>query len=101
MKKNTLKNALIELMEHPSNTNTTGLELCPVMGWRLTFLPGDMSDGGVMVIAKESLNEWADGHAWDDAQFDLAAEFITDNLGDWLREEPNHLELMSMAMDLK
>ena len=87
MTTNTLKNTIIELMEHPSNTNTTGLELCPVMGWRLTLRPEDMSEGGIMVISREALEEWADGHEWDDAQFDLAEEFITDNLGDWLSDD--------------
>lgn len=81
---NTLKSQIVRLMESTSNTNQTGLTLSPEYGWNVSFIPSDREDGAEMIITKEELNEWADGNDWDDAQFDLAAEFITDNLRDWL-----------------
>lgn len=93
-----LEEALVELINHPSNTNQTGLSLCPEVGWRITFTPSDRGDGEVMVLAKESLIEWADGHAWDELQYALAADWTRDNLGEWIRREENYTELMEAAL---
>ena len=89
---NTLKSQIVRLMESTSNTNQTCITLSPEHGWNVSFIPSDREDGAVMIITKEGLNEWADGNAWDDAQFDLAAEFITDNLRDWLSEDLDQSE---------
>jgi hypothetical protein len=83
---NTLKSQIVRLMESTSNTNQTGLTLSPEYGWNITFTPMDREEGAIMVLSKDGLQEWADGHEWDDEQYDLAAEYITDNLGDWLRD---------------
>lgn len=93
-----LQEAIIELIEHPSNTNNTGLSLCPQLGWRLTFNDYDRGDGEVMVLAKESLIEWADGQAWDELQYYLADKWVLDNLSEWLRREENYIELMEAAL---
>lgn len=85
MKTKSLRATIIDLMEHPSNTNQTGLTLSPA-GWGLTFQREDLRGGEVMVISKDSFHDWADGHEWDDHQYTLAAEYVTDNIGDWLRE---------------
>ena len=84
---NTLKSQIVRLMESTSNTNQTGLTLSPEYGWNITFTPMDREEGAIMVLSKEGLQEWADGHEWDAEQYDLAAEYITDNLGDWLSED--------------
>jgi hypothetical protein len=81
---NTLKSKIVDLIESSANTNQTGLTLSPESGWGLTFQTSDLQDGEIMVISKEGLQEWADGHEWTDEQYDQAAEYITDNLGDWL-----------------
>jgi hypothetical protein len=89
---NTLKSKIVDLIESSANTNQTGLTLSAEFGWGLTFQPSDMQDDEIMVISKEGLQEWADGHEWTDEQYDLAAEFITDNLGDWLSEDIDKTE---------
>jgi hypothetical protein len=84
---NTLKSQIVRIIESSANTNQTCITLSPEGGWNVSFIPSDREDDAEMIITKEGLNEWADGNAWDDAQFALAAEFITDNLGDWLSED--------------
>jgi hypothetical protein len=93
-----LEEALVELINHPSNTNHTGLSLCPEVGWRLTFTPSDRLDGAVAILAKEQLQEWADGHEWTELQYAIAANWIMDNLGEWIRKEENYTELMEVAL---
>lgn len=94
----TLQEAIAALIEHPANTNHTGLSLCPEVGWRLTFTPSDRSEGEVAILAKEQLHEWAGGHAWDELQYGVAADWIRDMLGGWLRDEPNYSVLMEAAV---
>jgi hypothetical protein len=94
----TLQEAISEIIQHPANTNHTGLSLCPEVGWRLTFTPSDRGEGDVMVLAKESLQEWADGHEWTELQYALAADWIRDNLGEWIRHEENYTKLMEVAL---
>ena len=89
---NTLKSQIVRIIESSANTNQTCITLSPEYGWNVSFIPSDREDGAETIITKEGLNEWADGNAWDDAQFDLAAEFITDNLGDWLSEDLDQSE---------
>ena len=89
---NTLKSKIVDLIESPANTNQTGLTLSAEFGWGLTFQPSDLQDDEIMVISKEALQEWSNGYKWDDEQYDLAAEFITDNLGSWLSEDLDQSE---------
>jgi hypothetical protein len=93
----TLQEAIAELINHPSNTNSTGLSLCPEVGWRLTFSPSDRGDGEVVVLSKEALAEWADGHEWTELQYAIAADWIRANLGEWIRNEPNYVALIKAA----
>ena len=83
---NTLKSQIVSLMESTSNTNQTCLTLSPEYGWHVSFRPEDREEGAVEIISKEGLREWANGHTWDDELYYVAAEYITDNLGDWLRD---------------
>jgi hypothetical protein len=92
---NTLKSQIVRIIESSANTNQTCITLSPEYGWNVSFIPSDREDDAEMIITKESLNEWADGNAWDDAQFDLAAEFITDNLGEWLHDNPDRDALLT------
>jgi hypothetical protein len=91
-KMNTLKSQIVRIIELSANTNQTCITLSPEYGWNVSCIPSDREDDAVEIITKEGLNEWADGNAWDDAQFALAAEFITDNLGDWLSEDLDQSE---------
>jgi hypothetical protein len=87
MKTKSLRATIIDLMEHPSNTNQTGLTISPELGWRLTFSNQDREENAVMLICKESLEEWNDGHGWDDHAAELCAEWITDNAKSWLKAD--------------
>jgi hypothetical protein len=89
---NTLKSKIVHLMESPSNTTDTCLTLSAEYGWNVSFIPSDREDDAVQVITKEALQEWSNGYKWTDEQYDLAAEFITDNLGDWLSEDIDKTE---------
>jgi hypothetical protein len=73
-------------MESESDTNQTGLTLSPD-GWGLTFQRADLGEGEVVILAKESLHEFAQGGQWDEDLLDAAEEWITDNLGEWMRSQ--------------
>jgi hypothetical protein len=92
----TLQEAIAELINHPSNTNLS-LSLSPEVGWGLTFTPSDRGEGEVLVLAKESLIEWANGFEWTELQYALAADWIRANLGEWIRNEPNYVALIKAA----
>jgi hypothetical protein len=89
---NTLKSQIVRIIESSANTNQTCITLSPEYGWNVSFIPSDREDAAVQVITKEALQEWSNGYKWDDEQFALAAEFITDNLGSWLSEDLDQSE---------
>lgn len=84
---NTLKSQIVRIIESSANTNQTCITLSPEYGWNVSFIPSDREEGAVEIISKEALNEWANGDTWDNELYYVAAEYITDNLGDWLSEE--------------
>lgn len=79
----TLKENLARLMQSQADTNQTGLTISPA-GWGITFQTSDLGENEVMVINKDGILNWADGD-WNETTAELAAEFIADNLEQWLR----------------
>jgi len=82
----TLKSQIIRLIESDGDSNQTCLTFSPEYGWNVSWQPADREEGAVSIISKDSFNEWANGFKWDDHQFDLADEYVRDNIGDWLRD---------------
>lgn len=97
---NTLKSQIVRIIDSSANTNQTCITLSPEYGWNVSFIPSDREEGAVMIITKEALNEWADGGEWDDALFELAAEFIGANLRDWLSEDLDKTQRASLLAHL-
>jgi hypothetical protein len=83
---NTLKSQIVRLIESNGDSNQTCLTFSPEDGWNVSWQPSDREEDAVCVISKDSLNEWANGFEWDDNQYDLADEYVRDNIGDWLRD---------------
>jgi len=79
-----LIDAIERCIESSADTNQTGLTLSKSHGWRVTFQPQDREDGAVFIISKESLNEWRGEYEWSEIAYELCAEWIMDNLGEWL-----------------
>jgi len=79
------------LVNSTGDSNQTVLTLSPEFGWSVSWQPADFEEDAVSIISKDSLNEWASGHEWDEHQIQLAAEFITANIGDWLRNDERPL----------
>jgi hypothetical protein len=83
---NTLKSQIIRLIECSADTNQTCLTLSPEFGWNVSFHPGDREDDAVVIANKDAFYDWANEGEWTDEHYDLAEEWVRDNVGDWLRD---------------
>lgn len=82
---NTLKSQIVRLIESTGDSNQICLTISPTSGWDVVFTSSQVCGDEILIISKEGLNEWARGFEWTDEQFDLAEQYIRDNIGDWLR----------------
>lgn len=86
-----LVEAIADMMEGPSNTNSTGITLHRTQGWRPTFTPYDIeTDHEIAVVYKEQLSEWNTGDHYFDAY--LSAEWIRENVVLWICEAQDQLD---------
>lgn len=83
----TLIEAIERCIESSADTNQTGLTLSKSHGWRVSFQPQDREKGAVFLLNKDSLNEWNQEYEWNDSIYELAEEWIRDNLSRWLDQE--------------
>lgn len=109
-----LVETIADLMEHPSNTDSTGITLHRDLGWRLTFQSSDIeTEDEVSVVSKnyivsyysstdyldlETLSEHlasGDGHGCangDGVDARAAADWIRDHAVEWILDSQDRLD---------
>lgn len=83
-----LNAALYRVITSQGDSNQTALTHTPSTGeFGISFMPSDLGEGEIPLINRDSLNTWNQGEAWDDNALSICADWVADNLGEWIRNE--------------
>lgn len=87
-----LVEAIVDMMQGPANTNTTGITLHRVQGWRPTFTPCDIeTDHEIAIVYKNDIIHTAHC-AEEEIDPHGIAEWIRDNVVMWICDAQDRLD---------